>query len=71
MYQFLTLLGHSPLFHGAITGALAAAAVDLKAFQTWKSFKDAEQYSWSVALFRWLQGAGIGFITAVGIGGLQ
>ena len=71
MYQFLTVVGHSPYFHGAVIGAVAAAGVDLQAFRTWKSFKDAEQYSWSVAAFRWVQGAVLGVVTAVGVGGLQ
>ncbi len=69
--QYLTLVGHSPYFHGALVGAIAAAVVDIQAFRTWKTWHDAETYSWSTASFRWLQGAALGVITAVGIGGLQ
>ncbi len=68
--NYLTIIGHSPYAHAALVGALTAASTDFQAFRSWKSFHDAEQYNWSVAAFRWLQGAGLGLITAVGIGGL-
>jgi hypothetical protein len=68
--NYLALIGHSPLAHAALIGALSAGGIDFQAFRSWKSFHDAEQYNWSVALFRWLQGAGLGLITALGIGGL-
>jgi uncharacterized membrane protein len=61
---------HNPIVHGAITGAAAAAAVDLHAFATWKNMSDLKSYSWGVAAFRWFQGAVIGAITAAGMGGL-
>jgi hypothetical protein len=71
MYEFLTAIGHSTYAHGALVGAVAAAGVDFQAFRSWKNFHDAEQYSWSTAIFRWIQGAVLGVVTAVGIGGLQ
>lgn len=64
---FLDFL-HNPLTQGAITGLIAAAAVDFQAFRNWKSFNDAASYSWSVAAFRWFQGAVVGLVTAAGLG---
>lgn len=60
----------SSIVQGAITGAIAAAGVDIHAFQTWKSFNDVATYSWSTALFRWLQGAVLGAVAGVGFTGL-
>ena len=71
MYQFFTVVGHSPYFHGAVVGAISSAVVDFQAFRTWKTWHDADTYSWGVASFRWIQGAILGVVTAVGIGGLQ
>ena len=47
---------------GAGVGLLNAASVDYAAFRMWKSFRDAAQYDWGVALWRWLQGAVIGAV---------
>lgn len=55
---------------GALTGALAAAAVDIAAFRSWKSINEALEYEWSIAIFRWGQGAVVGFLTAAGIAGV-
>lgn len=66
--DFLTAVFQSHLTQGAISGFLAAAAVDFQAFRAWKSFDDAKAYSWSTATFRWVQGAVVGFITAAGLG---
>jgi hypothetical protein len=69
--SFLDLLSaifHNHLTQGAISGLLAAAAVDFQAFRSWKSFQDAASYSWGTALFRWFQGAVVGFVAAAGIG---
>lgn len=41
---------------GAVSGFLAAAAVDFAAFRSWKSFREAATYQWGVAAWRWLQG---------------
>ena len=57
-----------PAVRGALSGILAAATVDIHAFQSWKTFDDAKQYSWSVAAFRWCQGAVLGALTGVGLG---
>lgn len=59
---------HNPLTQGAITGLIAAAAVDFAAFRNWKSFNDAASYSWGTAVFRWFQGAVVGLVAAAGIG---
>jgi hypothetical protein len=64
---FLDLL-HNHLVQGAISGVVAAAAVDYQSFRSWKSFDDAKTYSWGKALFRWFQGGVIGFVTAAGLG---
>lgn len=67
----LTTILHSAWAHGALTGALSAAAVDYHAFTTWHSFKDVEGYSWGIATFRWFQGAVIGTVAGLGIGSLM
>lgn len=64
---FLDFL-HNPIVQGAISGVVAAAAVDYQAFRNWKSFQDAASYSWGTAAFRWFQGAVAGAVTAAGIG---
>ena len=61
---------HGKLFAGALTGLLAAAATDLHAFRAWKSFHDAATYDWGTATWRWLQGAVVGGLTAIGYGAL-
>ena len=58
----------STILKGAIGGALSAAAVDFAAFRSWKSFNDVHTYAWGLALFRWVQGAIIGAVTAAGLG---
>jgi hypothetical protein len=58
----------NPIVRAAITGLVTAAAVDFQAFRTWKSFDDAKAYSWSVAGWRWFQGAVIGAVSALGMG---
>jgi len=57
-----------PLVQGAISGAVAAALIDFAAFRSWKSFNDALSYTWSIALFRWVQGAVVGAVTSLGLG---
>ena len=66
----LTTIIHSGTFHGALTGAVAAAAVDFHAFLTWKKFSDAAHYDWGTATFRWCQGAVVGAVTGAGYGAL-
>lgn len=70
MYELLITLGHNPIVRGAFIGALAAANIDFQAFRAWKSFDDWWTYSWSLAVFRWSQGAVLGALTAAGIAGL-
>lgn len=55
------------LLAGALSGWLAAAVVDVHAFQQWKSFHDAAVYDWGTATFRWVQGAVAGAIMAGGL----
>jgi hypothetical protein len=52
---------------GALSGLLAAMAVDYQAFLAWKTFQDALTYNWRTALLRWGQGALAGAITAAGL----
>lgn len=61
------LLQH-PLARGAVTGIVTAAAVDISAFRSWKSFDDVARYDWKVAAFRWVQGAILGALVAAGFG---
>ena len=58
------------LVQGALTGVLAAAAVDVQAFRAWRSLDDAVAYDWRLAAFRWSQGAVLGVLSALGLGGL-
>lgn len=53
---------------GAVSGVIAAAAVDYGAFRSWKSVQDALAYNWKLAAWRWCQGAVAGVITAAGFG---
>lgn len=70
MYPSVLTFFQSPIVQGALAGALSAANVDFQAFRAWKSFYDAETYSWGTATFRWFQGAVLGALTAAGIAGL-
>lgn len=56
-----------PIVQGAITGALAAAAIDVAAFRAWKQWRDLVTYDWGVASFRWVQGAVVGALSAAGL----
>lgn len=61
---------HSPIVKGAVAGALAAAAVDYRAFRAWKTFNEVVAYDWRTAAFRILQGAVLGAVTSLGTGAL-
>jgi hypothetical protein len=63
----MTIL-HSTAMQGAVTGFLSAAGIDFQAFRAWKSFDDARKYSWSLAAWRWFQGAFVGALTGMGYG---
>ena len=64
---FATIL-HSPILRGVLSGALAAAVVDLHAFMTWRTPDEARTYAWGTALLRWVQGAVTGGLTTAGLG---
>lgn len=55
------------ILKGAIAGLIAAAAVDIQAFRSWKSFDEARNYSWPLAAWRWAQGAILGAMMVAGI----
>lgn len=59
---------HNPILMGALSGFIAAVTVDYHAFLSWTSFGFFKSYSWSTAIFRWIQGIVVGAITAAGIG---
>lgn len=58
------------VLQGAVSGLLAAAAVDVAAFRAWKSFNELLSYDWKLASWRWVQGATLGAIGALTIGNL-
>jgi hypothetical protein len=58
----------NPVVKGALSGLLAAALVDVQAFLAWKSLDQAKSYAWSTAIFRWIQGAAAGALSAAGLG---
>ena len=70
MTELQTIL-HYPIIRGALTGAAAAAVVDVHAFLTWKSVQEALTYSWSTAALRWVQGAVTGALAGAGFGAIS
>ncbi len=66
----VSLIAHYPPVAGALGGALTAAKTDFDAFRKWQSFHDAEVYCWSVAAWRWVQGAIVGAVTGAGLSAL-
>ncbi len=59
---------HNPVFRGALTGLIGAAAADYHAFLTWKRIQDAVTYDWGTASLRWAQGAISGAVIGAGLG---
>lgn len=57
---------HNTIVQGAITGFLAAAVVDFNAFRSWKNIEEAVHYEWSIAIWRWFQGAVSGAVASAG-----
>lgn len=53
---------------GAVSGVLAAAVVDVHAFQRFKNKQEFASYDWGTAGLRWFQGAITGALTAAGLG---
>ena len=53
-----------PTVRSVVTGVVVAAAVDVQAFRSWKSWDDAASYGWGVAGWRWLLGGLVGYLTA-------
>lgn len=64
----LLTIWHSPAAKGALAGFLASSYTDFLAFRSWKSFDDAKQYQWGLAIWRWIQGTVIGALSAAGYG---
>ena len=58
----------NPIVIGAWGGFVTAAMVDYQAFRAWKTAREATQYDWGVALWRWFQGAVGGAVAAAGLG---
>ena len=56
---------------GAACGVASAAMIDFAAFRSWKKWDDALVYDWRTASFRWVQGAVVGMVTALGLVGLD
>lgn len=56
-----------PVARGAIAGVVTAAWVDFAAFRKWQSFKEARDYKWSLAVWRWVQGAIVGAVAGAGL----
>ncbi len=66
--QFIQSALSNHVIKGAIGGAIAAAVVDLHAFNKFTNWTDLKSYSWGTAAFRWLQGAVAGAAVAAGFG---
>lgn len=64
--DFQAILGNK-LFAGVLAGVTSAAVVDFAAFKSWKSWQEATEYNWSVAAWRWFQGAVGGLLAAAGL----
>lgn len=62
----LVWLLHLPVTRGAINGVVAAAAVDVHAFLSWRDMHEFATYNWGTAALRWVQGAVIGAVTGAG-----
>lgn len=65
----ITWITHTHVFHGVVSGIGAAAMVDYHAFKNFKSVHEAATYDWGTAVFRWVQGAVVGGVTAGVLGG--
>lgn len=50
----------------AIVGVATAMVIDFQAFRSWKSFQQFREYDWTLAVWRWSQGAVIGAVGAIG-----
>ncbi len=59
-----------PIVKGAIAGAVAGAAVDIRNFFAWKDAQEALTYRWDTAIWRWFQGAVSGALAAAGYGAM-
>lgn len=55
-----------PVVRGAVAGAVAAAAIDVAAFRSFKTFTEFQAYDWRIAAVRWAQGAVVGALAALG-----
>jgi len=66
----ISVILHSAAFKGALAGLISAAGVDLHAFSGMKSADEFLRYSWTLAAFRWVQGAALGALTGLGYGAI-
>jgi len=66
----MTELLQSSAVRGALSGWLAAALIDYRAFRRWRTFAEARAYDWQIAAWRWTQGAVTGALAALGMGAL-
>jgi hypothetical protein len=60
----------SPIGQGAVTGFVAAAAVDFLAFRSFKTWQDVATFDYRVAGIRWVTGIISGIVAALGLGAL-
>jgi hypothetical protein len=69
--EWVWWIAQSSGFQGMVSGTITAAIVDVGAFRGWKSWDDAVTYNWSLASFRWAQGAIIGALSGLGMSGFD
>ncbi len=54
------------LVKGALSGLLAAVVVDIHAFTKWRDYDKFSEFNYKLMLTRWLQGAVMGALGALG-----
>lgn len=58
------------LLLGAVSGLVPAVKSDYEVFTTWRDFHQAATYDWGVASWRWFQGAIMGAVSGLLVGGV-
>lgn len=56
-----------PIARGALSGLLAAVAIDYLEFRRWTKWQDAAEFDWSLASFRWVKGLIAGAVGSLGV----